>query len=318
MIPKIDILYEDKCEIGLRISNCRVSIINAIRRILLSDIPCMAFDQICFEKNTGTMNEDMLAHRISMIPLYCPNIDNMKFPEDCNCMSGCQQCEIIYALDINNNHNSIRQVYCSDLKNSIHENIHQLEEDDDSLKGILLTRLDKNQELKLMAKAIKGVGRTHKKWSSVNVCTFERKDDSNSPTVHFHLEVNPNVNCIDVIKKAIEILELQIKLFSKKVHTYIYEKDEQYGCSYYKVPYDDTILNILIEYMIENYDIPICFYQRGHFLNDIESKLVIMDDRKDLSVEETNEMIRITMNMIQTNMQFLENSLNHLKWGIQI
>ena len=94
MIPKIVLIKDENNEMTLRIKNCRVSVMNSLRRVLLSEIPMLAFDQICIERNTGIMNEDMLAHRISMIPLCCPQIDYMNFQEDCACVSGCKRCEI--------------------------------------------------------------------------------------------------------------------------------------------------------------------------------------------------------------------------------
>ncbi len=42
---------------------------NAFRRILLSDIPTMAFDKVFMFNNTSIIQDEVLAHRLGLIPL---------------------------------------------------------------------------------------------------------------------------------------------------------------------------------------------------------------------------------------------------------
>lgn len=318
MIPKIVLIKDENNEMTLRIENCRVSVMNSLRRVLLSEIPMLAFDQICIERNTGIMNEDMLAHRISMIPLCCPQIDYMNFQEDCACVSGCKRCEINYHLEIKNNEEEDIGVFCMNLIRD-HQESNDREESKKikcttTSNGILLARLQKNQEIKLNAKAIKGKGELHKKWSAINVCYFERETEN---SFLFHIEVNDNVRCIDIMKKAIKILHDKFIILEKKIHLYHNEcEKDEYGSPFYHLPYDDTILNILVDYLIDNYNPPICFYQRGHFLNEPESKLVVFDDQKTFSFEETDNLIRICINMIESTICFMESSMNDIQWGL--
>ena len=44
------------------------SIINALRRILISDVPSYCLDTINLRKNNSYMNDDFLSHRIGLIP----------------------------------------------------------------------------------------------------------------------------------------------------------------------------------------------------------------------------------------------------------
>ena len=48
------------------------SLINGIRRTLLTDIKSIAMDpeNMIIEKNTGSLHNEFLKHRISLIPLY--------------------------------------------------------------------------------------------------------------------------------------------------------------------------------------------------------------------------------------------------------
>ena len=45
------------------------SIPNALRRILLSDVPTMAFDRVFLFNNTSIIQDEVLAHRLGLIPL---------------------------------------------------------------------------------------------------------------------------------------------------------------------------------------------------------------------------------------------------------
>ena len=88
----INKLYNDK-EFSFQIQNCNVSIINAIRRTILSDIDTIVVRTTPYEKNdadfiintTRTHNE-MLKHRLSCIPIHIKDtsIDLEDFVIECN------------------------------------------------------------------------------------------------------------------------------------------------------------------------------------------------------------------------------------------
>lgn len=42
---------------------------NAFRRILLSEVPTMAFDKVLMYLNTSIIQDEVLAHRLGLIPL---------------------------------------------------------------------------------------------------------------------------------------------------------------------------------------------------------------------------------------------------------
>ena len=92
--------------------------VNAIRRALISDVPKLAISRVNITQgvveNDGQVMEsvnvlpdEVLAHRLAMIPIPTFNDDNISFTEDCEeCMykaeseKGCQQCQIIYSLNV--------------------------------------------------------------------------------------------------------------------------------------------------------------------------------------------------------------------------
>ena len=71
--------------------------------------------------------------------------------------------------------------------------------------------------------------------------------------------------------------------------------------------------------MIENYDnLSVCFYKRGHFLQDTKSKIVFHNHENNFTLEEKNIMLRTTIHIIQSTIHFLECSLNKIKWGVDM
>ncbi len=45
------------------------SIANAFRRILLAEIPTMAIEKVYINNNTSVIQDEVLAHRLGLIPL---------------------------------------------------------------------------------------------------------------------------------------------------------------------------------------------------------------------------------------------------------
>jgi DNA-directed RNA polymerase subunit L len=109
------------------------SIVNGIRRTLLTDIHSVAFDpdNIIIEKNTGSLHNEFLKHRISLIPLY---ID----PETYNY-------SLLFELKVIMNDDTTMNVYNGDfniypLKNEYLEKV----ESGDTPTIEMLKNIDKN------------------------------------------------------------------------------------------------------------------------------------------------------------------------------
>ena len=66
---KMKIIRLEGLEMELDIIGVDPSIPNAFRRIMLSDIPTMAFDKVLIYNNTSIIQDEVLAHRLGLIPL---------------------------------------------------------------------------------------------------------------------------------------------------------------------------------------------------------------------------------------------------------
>ena len=84
IIPRVDIISKiDDDELMFTLSGVNVSIANALRRIILSDIPLIVFRVSPSDKNkcniianTCGLNNEIVKHRLSCIPIHIDDVDS--------------------------------------------------------------------------------------------------------------------------------------------------------------------------------------------------------------------------------------------------
>lgn len=93
------IVYEDDQRIKLSFSELPLSIVNALRRIIINEVPVMAVDEVLIIENTSSMMNEVLAYRISLIP-FITDLDHYNLPEACDCKAklGCEKCTVRFSL----------------------------------------------------------------------------------------------------------------------------------------------------------------------------------------------------------------------------
>ena len=81
-LPNISRATEDNGTLEFQIDNVNTSIINAIRRTLLSDIPCFVFktfpdsdNETIIHKNTCRFHNEILKQRLGCIPIHIKDLD---------------------------------------------------------------------------------------------------------------------------------------------------------------------------------------------------------------------------------------------------
>lgn len=57
------------------LSNCDVSLANALRRILIAEVPTMAPHLVSVIENTSVLHDEFLAQRIGLIPFCSEQVD---------------------------------------------------------------------------------------------------------------------------------------------------------------------------------------------------------------------------------------------------
>mmetsp|Transcript_5942 Transcript_5942/g.8944 ORF Transcript_5942/g.8944 Transcript_5942/m.8944 type:complete len:347 (+) Transcript_5942:94-1134(+) len=73
---QISLFSQSDDELTFDLSGIDVSIANALRRIMLSEVPTMAVENVYIEMNTSIIFDEVLAHRLGLIPI---NADPRKF-----------------------------------------------------------------------------------------------------------------------------------------------------------------------------------------------------------------------------------------------
>lgn len=163
---EIEMLERDDKNMRLLVREVDVPFMNALRRIVLSEVPCMAIDEVVIIENSSVLQDEIIAHRLGLIPLKT-DLDGYNLPEDCPCKSefGCNLCRVTLTLDVESKEGT-RTVYSGEL---ISENPDIVP----TSEKIPIIKLAKEQKLRLEAYARLGKGKNHAKWQPVSMCTYK-------------------------------------------------------------------------------------------------------------------------------------------------
>ena len=135
--------------------------VNSIRRIMLSELPKLAIDNVVIYDNTSALFDEIIAHRLGLVPIPT-DLDLLTFREDCVCKNkGCPNCTVRYTLS--------KEGEGIDKKVVVHSGDLQPAEKSWAIteSKIPIVDLYNDQRLILEVEAILGRGRDHAKWQSV-------------------------------------------------------------------------------------------------------------------------------------------------------
>ncbi|GAM20367.1 hypothetical protein SAMD00019534_035420, partial [Acytostelium subglobosum LB1] len=172
--PQLEILEINNDNMSFVLSNTDISVANALRRVMIAEVPTMAIDLVEFEANNSVLVDEFIAHRLGLIPLTSHKVDSFKYTRDCDCPERCDQCSVEFRLNVRCNDN-ILDVTSNHLI-SQNDNVVPITTDsNDGRPGdaIPIVKLRAGQEVRLRAIAKKGVGKEHAKWSPACVATYQ-------------------------------------------------------------------------------------------------------------------------------------------------
>lgn len=188
----IELLEKDKKNLRLLIREADVPFVNALRRNILSEVPCMAIDEVVMIENSSVLQDEIIAHRLGLIPLQT-DLDSYNLPEECSCNSelGCNLCRVSLTLDAEAKDGK-KTIYSEEL-------ISENSDITPVSAKIPIVKLAEGQKLKLEAYARLGKGKDHAKWQPVSTCAYRY-----FPQVKINSkECNACGECVDICPKNV-------------------------------------------------------------------------------------------------------------------
>ena len=205
----LEIIECDDAKVRVTIRGLHRSYANAIRRFAISEVPTMAIDDVVIIENTSVMYDELIAHRLGLIPLKT-DLKRYILPEECDCKSslGCPKCRVLLVLDAEAGENP-KTVYSRDLVSEDSEIV--------PISGnIPIVKLASGQKIKLEAYARLGRGKNHAKWQAATVSVLKSIDDKEDE-FELYIESTGSLPAPEILFKAMEILRSKLDDFAEKV-----------------------------------------------------------------------------------------------------
>lgn len=171
-----------------------LSFSSALRRIMISEVPTYAIENVYFYENTSSMYDEVLAHRLGLIPVKGVPVSGDEV--------------VVFTLS----KEGPCTVYSSDLKS---------ESGELAFENIPIVKLAEGQKLELEAEALVGTGKTHAKWQPCNVVYKQISNDE----VEFTIESFGNMDAEDIIRSSLEILKNKAEIFLSELEGHELDAD---------------------------------------------------------------------------------------------
>lgn len=147
---------------------------NALRRIMLAEVPTMAVEKVLLLQNTSIIQDEVLAHRLGLIPIRAdPRL--FEFMGEGPNAKHTSRNTIVFTLEAHCREGDSGSVYSSALrwvpqgqqKELFAEAPIRPVHDD-----ILIAKLRPGQIIEAELRCVKGTGQTHAKWSPVATASY--------------------------------------------------------------------------------------------------------------------------------------------------
>jgi len=193
---KIEVLEKNDTNLRIVVRDADVPLMNALRRLALAEVPCMAIEEVVMIENSSILQDEIIAHRLGLTPLKT-DLDAYSLPEECECKSefGCSQCRVTLTLDAEAK-DGTRTVYSGEVVSENEEIVPVSDK-------IPIIKLAKNQKLKLEAYARLGKGKTHAKWQPVSMCAYKYYPKITTPDG----KCEGCQKCVDICPKKVYVVK---------------------------------------------------------------------------------------------------------------
>lgn len=325
-MPYITNIVDNKDNISFDLNNSEndinISLANAIRRTVISDIETYAIDEksVIFYNNNSILDNEFLKHRLTLIPIIS-DIKNLDYEN------------LIFSCKENNYLENIKSIYANNFvcKNGKTDEII----DNNKLfkyPDILFAKLKNNQELSFEAKLIKNnsnYGGSY--FSPVSACIYtfkvdetkknEKKQDFHDDERNYELNKNDNpltykflitsigfydskdivIMGIDLLKKRLSDAKEEFKNEKSKKIQLIEDSENQDFFNFIIDNENETLGNLLSTYLTYDKNTFYCGYVIEHPLNNNISFKI--------KLKENNNLENILL-LINEKIDYIINLLN--------
>lgn len=160
---KINLIDKTNEEMYFVLQDIPISFANALRRIMIAEVPTMAIEEIELKKNSSALFDETLAHRLGLVVLKS-DLKSYNLPEKCSCKGeGCAKCQ----LKLSFKERGAKTAYASALKSKDPKIVPVYPE-------TVIVKLLSGQEVEFIATAVLGKGKDHAKFSP-GLCYYKHE-----------------------------------------------------------------------------------------------------------------------------------------------
>jgi len=211
---EFEVLKHEGSELSFKVRGASPAFVNALRRAALSEVPVLAVEEVMFFENESSMHDEIIAHRLGLIPLTTPP-GKYVMPSQCDCGSelGCPRCRLSLSLEAVAGEKPTT-VYSGGLKSEDPE-VQPVS------SSIPIARLGPGKALRLEAYARLGVGLDHAKWQAASTASYRfTKFDKHKPEnneVVFTIESTGALPPSEIVAQAARILKSKVEKVSGQI-----------------------------------------------------------------------------------------------------
>lgn len=147
---ELKLISKEKDKLAFLIKDTNPAYVNSLRRLIMTEVPTLAIDEIEIKQNSSVLYDEMLAHRLGLIPLKT-DLKSYNLKEE-------GQKGTMYEVLLTLKAAGPKIVYASDLISKDKKVVPVYPE-------MIIVKLGESQELDLIAKAVLGKGKWHTKFS---------------------------------------------------------------------------------------------------------------------------------------------------------
>lgn len=228
-----------------------LTIVNSIRRTILSKVPTLAFEPsiMQFTKNTSVKNNDQLKERFSQLPILNydtgiyfiqPIDDYLKYIETEDYL---KTNTVSLYINSKNTTKDILNITTNDIKYQI--NNKTIDNPYNPDYPIILLKLKENQEINCKLMGVIGTGQQNNIWSPVSNCllTYDNENE-----IKLSINSQGQLNEFIIFDKAIDNIIYCLKMNVNKIQTYISKYNKM---AHIEITLDDMTIGQLLNNQLQ-------------------------------------------------------------------